>query len=90
MNYKLHYQKLISKYGYKDRPVESHLYERHHIIPKSMGGDNSKQNLVYLTGRQHFLAHWLLFKIHNNDQMAMAFFIMQANKSNYTVTVCEI
>lgn len=89
MNYKLHYQKLISKYGRKDRPAESHLYERHHIVPKSMGGDNSPQNLVYLTGRQHFLAHWLLFKIHNNDQMAMAFFIMQSNKSNYVVTACE-
>ena len=38
-------------------------YERHHVIPKCMGGDNSKNNLVLLTGREHFLAHWLLSKM---------------------------
>lgn len=32
--------------------------EKHHIIPKSLGGDNSKTNLVVLTGRQHFICHW--------------------------------
>jgi hypothetical protein len=37
-------------------------YERHHILPKSMGGTNNKNNLVYLTYREHFLAHWLLTK----------------------------
>lgn len=89
MNYKLHYQNLISKYGLSQRPKESWRYERHHILPKSLGGSNSPENLVYLTGRQHFLAHWLLFKIHNNDAMAMAFFLMRVNKSNYIVTACE-
>ena len=28
--------------------------ERHHIIPKSLGGNNSKDNIVRLTARQHF------------------------------------
>lgn len=54
-----------------------------------MGGSNESSNLVYLTGRQHFIAHWLLYKIYNNSEMAMAFFIMQANKSNYKLTICE-
>jgi hypothetical protein len=35
-------------------------YESHHIIPKSLGGDNSKDNLVLLTPREHFICHWLL------------------------------
>jgi hypothetical protein len=83
MNYKLHYQNLIRKHGISKRPIGIEGYERHHIIPKSMGGSNSAENLVYLTGRQHVLAHWLLFKIHRNAEMAMAFFIMRANKSNY-------
>jgi len=37
--------------------------ERHHIIPKSLGGDNASSNLVYLTGREHFICHWLLSKM---------------------------
>lgn len=37
--------------------------ETHHIIPKAMGGPNSKSNLVRLTARQHFVAHSLLRKM---------------------------
>lgn len=36
--------------------------ERHHIVPKTLGGSNEKSNLVKLTYREHFLAHWLLVK----------------------------
>lgn len=37
-------------------------YERHHILPKSLGGDDSEENLVLLTAREHYLAHYLLTK----------------------------
>lgn len=44
-------------------------YERHHIVPKSLGGDNSKENLVLLTAREHFICHWLLTKmVSGSDQ----------------------
>lgn len=36
--------------------------ERHHIVPKSLGGNNKPENLVLLTYREHFIAHWLLTK----------------------------
>ena len=36
--------------------------EVHHIIPRSMGGDNSESNLVKLSYRQHFIAHKLLVR----------------------------
>lgn len=36
--------------------------EKHHIIPKSLGGSDSKDNLVNLTAREHFLCHLLLIK----------------------------
>lgn len=36
--------------------------EKHHIIPKSCGGDNSKDNLVVLTAKEHFICHLLLTK----------------------------
>lgn len=50
--------------------------EKHHIIPKSMGGSNNLSNIVKLTAREHFVAHWLLFKIHKNPSMAKAFRLM--------------
>lgn len=37
--------------------------ELHHIIPKSIGGNNSKDNLVLLTGREHFVCHMLLIRM---------------------------
>lgn len=37
-------------------------YHVHHIIPKCDGGDNSKENRVKLTSREHFIAHVLLAK----------------------------
>lgn len=37
--------------------------ELHHIIPKSLGGTDLKDNLVFLTGREHFICHWLLTKM---------------------------
>lgn len=35
-------------------------FERHHVIPKSLGGPDRLR--VKLTYREHFLAHWLLTK----------------------------
>ena len=37
--------------------------ESHHIIPRSLGGNNSKENLVKLTAREHFVCHLLLTKM---------------------------
>lgn len=61
MNYKNHYEKLITRA--RDRIIEGYL-ENHHILPKCMGGTNDKINLVKLTAREHFIAHVLLVKIH--------------------------
>ncbi len=36
--------------------------ERHHIIPRSLGGTNDADNLVKLTIREHFICHRLLCK----------------------------
>lgn len=42
--------------------------EKHHIIPKSLGGNNSKDNIVSLTAREHFICHWLLTKMMNEGK----------------------
>jgi hypothetical protein len=36
--------------------------ERHHIIPKCMGGTDTIENLVDLTAKEHFICHLLLVK----------------------------
>ena len=37
--------------------------EKHHIIPRSLGGDDLTSNLVRLTAREHFVCHLLLTKM---------------------------
>ena len=50
--------------------------EKHHIIPRSFGGSNKKDNLISLPLRLHFLAHWLLWKAYRDSRMANAFWTM--------------
>ena len=38
-------------------------FEKHHILPKSLGGKNNKENLVNLTAREHFICYRLLTKM---------------------------
>jgi hypothetical protein len=37
--------------------------ERHHIVPKSLGGSDLQSNLVDLTAKEHFICHLLLTKM---------------------------
>ena len=61
MNYKKHYNLLIESRW--DREIDlNEYYERHHILPRCVGGDNDTSNLIHLTVREHYVAHWLLVK----------------------------
>lgn len=52
-------------------------HERHHIIPKSCGGTNDKENLIDLFAREHFEAHRLLaLENPENDKLVYAWFMM--------------
>lgn len=46
-----------------NRIVVDQYIEKHHILPKSLGGSNNNSNLVKLTGREHFICHVLLTKM---------------------------
>jgi hypothetical protein len=48
----------------KHRILDSY-YEKHHIIPQSLGGTNEKENIVHLTAREHFICHLLLTRMTN-------------------------
>lgn len=53
----------LTKPRKKARNVISEYFEKHHIIPKSIGGDNNNSNLVLLTAKEHFICHLLLTKM---------------------------
>ena len=61
-NYLKHYDQLCCTRKLLDRTKNDNFYyEKHHIIPKSLGGSNSTDNLVLLTAREHYIAHVLLY-----------------------------
>lgn len=64
MNYKKHYDKLIRRA--KNRIIDGYV-EKHHVIPKCLGGIDERSNIVILTAEEHFVAHLLLMKMHPNN-----------------------
>lgn len=85
MNYQGIYDHIIA--NAKVRSISKEEYtERHHIIPKSLGGSNRKDNIVRLYPREHFVCHLLLAKIHPKHRgMQFALFKMSRYKK-YKVT----
>ena len=84
MNYKKIYEDFIKdrkakepdqfkNYGYRTRGKKSRVikkvyYEHHHIVPRSLGGSDDKNNIVALELKDHFLAHYYLAEIHGGTQ----------------------
>tara|TARA_R110000744_G_scaffold337669_1_gene442848 strand:+ start:161 stop:745 length:585 start_codon:yes stop_codon:yes gene_type:complete len=77
MDYVRQYKMLIAKHGTEEKPEEGYT-ERHHVIPRSLGGSDDSSNLVYLSAKAHYLSHYLLYKIHGEGPMAHAFWMMSA------------
>lgn len=78
MNYNNIYKKLI------DRAKERQTFEyteKHHIIPKCIGGADDIENIAVLTEREHFIAHQLLVKIYP-DQKQLAYAAYMMTKAN--------
>jgi len=65
MDYLKIYNKLIS--SRKEIQESTEYCETHHILPKCLGGTDDKDNLVRLTYREHYVAHWLLTKIYPKE-----------------------
>jgi hypothetical protein len=74
MNYKKIYDSLVLKSLSKE-PTKEYT-ELHHIIPKCMGGNDNKENLVRFTAREHYIAHSLLYKHYKTTKLAYAWICM--------------
>ena len=69
MNYKKNYNDYINYVKSLDRRKDGNVYyEKHHVCPRCLGGNDDSGNLVLLTVREHFLAHYLLMKIYKDDK----------------------
>lgn len=71
-HYYSRYQRFID--SLKGQALDGYT-EVHHIVPVSMGGSNEKDNLIALTARQHYVAHWMLARALGGSA-ARAFFMM--------------
>lgn len=87
MNYQTIYDDLIKRGQGRglNKKLLPYYTELHHIIPKSIGGSDFPDNLVLLTGREHFIAHLLLTKIHKNPKMNYALWLMCNYNGDYKI-----
>lgn len=81
MNYKDVYDRIIASAVDRNLPRRGTVViETHHIVPKSCGGTNNKDNLVTLIPKEHYLCHLLLERIYrgteHHSKMQRAAFMM--------------
>ena len=79
MNYERIYSEFIADRLTK-QPVKPVYFEKHHIIPKSLGGRDEKENLIRLTPEDHYFAHCCLAKTHGGKM----WFALKAISAGWT------
>lgn len=78
MDYAKIYEALISRARGRD---SFGVFEKHHIIPRCLGGSDERSNIVRLTPEEHYLAHQILMRIHpRNEKLALAALMMTTSR----------
>lgn len=80
MNYQKIYNQLVE--NAKSRTDVLGYTEKHHIIPRALGGSDDYFNIVVFTAREHFIAHLLLAKIYGGPMWHAAH--MMSNMAKYS------
>jgi len=80
MNYKRIYQELINS---RLNNIPDGYKEEHHIIPRCMKGTDEPENMVYLIAREHFLAHYLLYKMYPEHDSLVYALNWMSNQKHY-------
>lgn len=79
------YDKIIStglSRGWNKRSAPCYV-EMHHILPRCMGGTDEKTNLVCLTAKEHYMAHYYLTIMYpHNSKLIYAFHLMHTSSKN--------
>ena len=81
--YKKWYEQIVLTAQARMLPDNTY-FEKHHIIPQSIGGSNKKINLAKLTAREHFICHRLLTRFLTGKakmKMSFATWIMMTNNN---------
>lgn len=79
--YKNRYNKFIESIKAKGHRTFDNYTETHHIVPRCLRGPDSPDNLIRLTLREHFLAHWLLWKAYPTYLPLASAFLQMNNKN---------
>lgn len=79
MDYSSIYVDFISDRRLKQEAARRSYFERHHIVPRSLGGLDNDENIIDLTPEDHFFAHLLLARIHGG-YMWSALFLMSGDR----------
>lgn len=88
MNYEKLYFAFIKKY--KNQVIDKGVYtEKHHIIPRHAGGDDSRENLIVLDYRQHTFAHRLLWKAYKKPSDYCAWILMSRQESDRKLAIIK-
>ena len=84
MNYNKSYERFIE--SKRNRPlIKEPGYEFHHILPRSLGGSNRKDNLVKLSHNEHLKAHEYLAKMYRGESKTKMEIALGAMKSDRTI-----
>jgi hypothetical protein len=80
MNYQRIHDAIIERAS--NRTLQGYR-EKHHVIPRCMGGVDTADNLVELTAREQFIIHKLLVEIYPTEsKLVYAYWMMSRNVSN--------
>lgn len=81
VNYKKIYESFILDRLSKEDELDGY-FERHHIVPRSLGGGDDKCNIIKLTPSDHFFAHSLLAKIYGGPMYFSLSIMAERNSSS--------
>lgn len=77
-----HYLNFIESRKKRNFPI-GNKKEIHHIVPKSLGGSNFKQNMITLTLREHYIAHLLLAGVFKKGMLQALMFMVTVRNTEF-------
>lgn len=77
MRYGEHYTRLVERA--KARQLSGYV-ERHHVVPRCLGGAHESGNVVNLTPEEHFVAHLLLVRMYPGVRGLVVAALMMARR----------